>query len=85
MKFKEKFPELNNNQVKQLKREILAIIGEDEEVPSMEEYTEWRGGILNIEDDDNPEIAAIERNELKQQLRNEITDYFNDKLGTSNI
>lgn len=48
------------------------IIGEDEEVESMEDYVEYRGGTENIEDDDNPEIVGNARNELRAEQRSRL-------------
>lgn len=53
--------------------EMKRIIGPDEEVESMEDYIESRGGLLNIEDDDNPEIEGIARNGLRDELRSKLS------------
>lgn len=72
-------PELNENQWKLLKEWIeVEVIGENEEVPSMEEYVEWRGGGLNVEDDDNPEIATQAQNDLKDQQRTQLNKLVGD-------
>lgn len=53
------------------------VIGEDEEVQTMEDYVEYRGGYLNIDEDDNPEIEGNARNELRAEQRKRL----DEKLG----
>jgi hypothetical protein len=71
--FKEKFPELNDNQIKQLKRELLEIIGDDEVEPHNLHRTH--------DPDQIREISVIRKivygkNTLKAEQRQRLHNYM---------
>ena len=64
--FKEKFPELNDNQRRQLRRELLEIIGGPESV-----LRDETGGLLG-----HSMKQRLARNRLRVEIRDELYNYM---------
>lgn len=76
MDFRTKFPELNANQVKQLKRELEAVIGEDND-PNVVAALYLR----KVPEADSIDLAVVHdrietENKTKQDIKRRLREYL---------